>query len=68
MGKGKRDDQGRLTYSEYTIEDELTNKYKINYTYGDGVITKKVTLNQTGEFEGDMVNRTVKYTITERYK
>ena len=66
--KEKRDDQGRLTYSEYTIEDELTNKYKINYTYGDGVITKKVTLNRTGEFEGDRVNRTVKYTITERYK
>ncbi|MBO7597312.1 MAG: hypothetical protein J6T70_09745 [Bacteroidales bacterium] len=66
--KEKRDDQGRLTYSEYTIEDELTNKYKINYTYGDGVVTKKVTINQTGEFEGERVNRTDKYTITERYK
>ena len=66
--KEKRDDQGRLTYSEYTIEDDLTNKYKINYTYGDGVVTKKVTLNRTGEFEGDRVNMTDKYTITEKYK
>ena len=65
--KEKRDDQGRLTYSEYTIDDDLTNKYKINYTYGDGVVTKKVTLQRTGEFEGDEVNMTNKYTITEKY-
>lgn len=69
--KEKRDDQGRLTYSEYTIEDDLTDRYQINYTYGDGIVTKKVTLNrtaETAEFEGDRVNSTDKYTITERYK
>ena len=63
----KRDDQGRLTYSEFVEESELTNTYKINYSYGDDFVKKAVKLKEKGEFEGDEINMDYKFTITEKY-
>ncbi|MBR4264821.1 MAG: hypothetical protein IKQ46_02065 [Bacteroidales bacterium] len=63
----KRDDQNRLTYSDATIENDMTDTYKINYSYGDDFVKKTVKLHQKGEFEGDEVSSDWKYTIKEQY-
>ncbi|MBQ3689518.1 MAG: hypothetical protein II937_06590 [Bacteroidales bacterium] len=65
--KEKRDDQGRLTYSEIVVINELTDTYKITYSYGEDFVKKSVKLNQKGEFEGDEINSDWKYNLTEQY-
>ena len=63
----KRDEQGRLTYSEITIANDLTDDYKINYSFEDGIVKKAVKLHQQGEFEEEEISSDWKYTITEKY-
>ena len=65
--KEKRDEQGRLTYSEIVVINELTDTYKITYSYGEDFVKKSVKLNQKGEFEGDEINSDWKYNLTEQY-
>ena len=63
----KRDDQGRLTYSEITLDVEYTDTYKINYTYEDGIIKKVVKLKTKGEGEEGPFTSDWNYTLTEKY-
>ena len=63
----KRDDQGRLTYSEITLDVEYTDTYKINYTYEDGIIKKVVKLKTKGEGEEGPFTSDWNYTLTEQY-
>ena len=63
----KRDEQGHLTYSEITIANDLTDDYKINYSFEDGIVKKAVKLHQQGEFEEEEISSDWKYTITEKY-
>jgi len=63
----KRDDKGRLTYSEYSEEYDLTTKYKIDYSYGGDFVKEYINLHESGEFEGESIDNEWNYTQTEKY-